>query len=420
VLAVLFLAYVVNVMDRAVLSVLLEPIRNHFGASDTQLGLLGGLAFSVFYATMGIPIAALADRWSRRGVLAISIAVWSGMTALCGMAVNFAMLVFARIGTAIGEAGGSPPSHSLISDYFPVSERATALSIYALGIPIGAMFGNLFGGWGNEFYGWRMAFILVGLPGLLVALLVRFTIKEPRRGQADKVEAALTDAPAPALRKVFEFLWRRKSFRHMALACALHAFVWYGGSTFNAAFLVRSHGLTTGEVGTILATVAAIGAIGTFLGGYLADRLSVRNDDRRWYMWVPGIAIILMVPFQFSAYLAPSLSVVVPSFALMVVLGSMFFGPSFAVTQGLVTLRMRAVAASVLLFIQTLIGLGVGPFLVGVLSDYLAPTAGNDSLRYGLVLVGLANLWSAFHYFVGAKHLRGDFEATESVISAGR
>lgn len=418
VLAVLFIGYVVNVMDRAVLGVLLQPIKLEFNASDTQLGLLGGIAFALFYATLGIPIAAWADRSVRKNVLAICVALWSAMTALCGMATSFLWLLLARIGTAIGESGGSPPSHSLISDYFPIRKRATALSIYALGIPVGAMLGSFFGGWLNEFFGWRWAFIIVGLPGLIVALLVFFTIKEPSRGLSDNVAQSVSNADAPPILDVLKFLWRRTAFRHLTLAAALHSFVWYGGSTWNAPFFIRSHGMDTGETGSWLALFSLIGTIGTFFGGYIADKLSVRMKDRRWYMWVPGLATLIMVPFQFSSYLAPNMWAVIPSFCVMMVLASMFFGPSFAMTQGLAALRMRAVAVSILLFIQTLIGLGLGPFFVGVISDYLTPSIGDDALRWGLVVVGLVNIWAAGHYFWGARTLRQDLETTEALAGA--
>jgi MFS family permease len=409
VLALLMLAYAVNVMDRSVLAVLLESIKHQFHTTDTQQGLLGGLAFALFYATLGVPIAALADRTSRRNVLAVCALLWSVMTALCGMASSFPLLLAARVGTAVGEAGGTPPSHSLVSDYFPLSTRATALSIYALGVPLGSMLGSLLGGWGNELYGWRTAFMLVGAPGVVVALLVFLTIKEPTRGQSDVGISESARLTTPRFPVALQYLWQQVSFRHMCLAAGLHSLVWYAGSTMNAAFLHRSHGMTSGEAGSWLAVFAGTAAIGTFLGGYLGDRISVRTDDRRWYMWVPGYATLAMLPFQFSSYLADSLWVMVPSFMVMLTLGSMFFGPSFAMSQGLAPLRMRAVATSLVLFIQTLVGLGLGPVLVGMISDHLKPTIGDaQGLRYGLVSVGIVNLWAAVHYFRGARHVRED------------
>ena len=409
VLAVLTLAYGVNVMDRSVLAVLLESIKHTFHTTDTQQGLLGGLAFALFYATLGIPIAALADRTNRRNVLAVCALLWSAMTALCGMATSFPLLLGARVGTAVGEAGGTPPSHSLISDYFPLSTRATALSLYALGVPLGSVLGSLLGGWGNELYGWRNAFMLVGAPGVLVALLVFLTVKEPTRGRSDGGASASVGLVAPKLSVALSYLWQQASFRHMCIAAGLHSLVWYAGSTLNAAFLHRTHGMTSGEAGSWLAVFSGTGAVGTFLGGYLADRISVRTSDRRWYMWLPGYATLAMVPFQFTSYLAGSLSVMVPSFIIMLILGSFFFGPSFAMSQGLAPLRMRSVATSLVLFIQTLIGLGLGPVIVGMISDHLKPSIGDArGLQYGLVAVGVVNLWAAFHYFRGARTVRED------------
>jgi MFS family permease len=411
-LALLFLGYVVNFIDRSILSILLEPIKNELLLTDTQLGLLGGLAFALFYATLGIPIAALADRWSRTKVLAISMVIWSGMTVLCGLASNFTMLLLARIGVGVGEAGASPPSHSLISDYFPIETRATALSIYALGIPFGSMVGNYVGGWGAEELGWRVTFYLVGVPGIFVALLIWLTLREPPRGMSDvkKVEVVEVDVPAPSMAEVRTFLWRKRSFRHLGFAAGLHAFVGYGAGTWNAPFLIRSHEMAITEVGTWLAIISGIGAIGTFAGGYLADRISDATDDKRWYLWVPGISTLLMVPFQFVAYLYGGLWAVIPCLMVVSILGGMYLGPSFAMTQALVTLRMRAVASAILLFMLNIIGMGLGPYFVGIFSDLLSPSYGISSLRFALCIAVLANLWAAVHYFLGANSLRKDLD----------
>ena len=236
-LGVLFLGYVVNFIDRSILAILLEPIKVELLLTDSQLGMLGGLAFALFYTTLGIPIAAMADRRSRVKILAIAMVIWSAMTAVCGLAQGFAMLLLARIGVGVGEAGASPPSHSLISDYFPVETRATALSIYALGIPFGSMVGNFVGGWGAEALGWRQTFILVGLPGIFVALLIWFTLREPPRGMADVKTTKPDNSPAPDVAQVLKLLWARVSFRHLSFAAGLHAFVGYGAGTWNARFL---------------------------------------------------------------------------------------------------------------------------------------------------------------------------------------
>ena len=414
VLGVLFLTYVLNVIDRSpVLGVSLQFIKVEFGASDTQLGLLTGIAFALFYSTMGIPIAAWADRGNRRNVLALAVAVWSGMTALCGMAANFAMLFAARVGTAVGEAGGSPPSHSLISDYFPKSERGKAFAIFALGVPLGTALGNYVAGQSIEAFGWRTTFMLVGAPGLLVAGLVWLTIQEPPRGLSDGTAAAAAHTRAPGMFEALGVLWTRRSFRHLSLAAALHSVVWYASGAFNAAFLIRSHGMGASEAGNWLTFFSLVGGLGTFLGGYAADRLSARTGDKRWYLWVPGMATLVMVPFQFGAYLPADMALAVPSFSIMMFLAAVFFGPSFAMTQALATLRMRSVATSLLLFVQTLIGYGLGPLMAGRISDWLMPTYGTDSLRWALVTVGLVNIWAAAHYFWGTRTLREELALTE-------
>jgi len=420
VLATLFLTYVVNVMDRGVLALLLESIRKEFTLTDAQLGLLSGLPFALFYSTLGIPIAALADRSIRKNVLAGCCALWSAATAAAGLAINFGTLFLARVMTAVGEAGGTPPSHSLISDYFPNSRRATALSIYALGVPVGTMLGSLLGGWGNQLFGWRMTFVLIGVPGIIVGLLVWLTVREPPRGMSDlQPRKPAAAPPAPPLFEVLAFLWKYPSFRHMCLAAGLHSVVWYAGSQLNAVFFQRSHDMTSAEAGSWLALFAGVGTLGTLLGGLVSDRLSARFDDRRWYMWVPGIATLLMVPFQFGSYLADDLRIVVPSFVVMVVLASMFFGPSFAVSQSLATLRTRAVATSILLFVQTFVGLGLGPYVAGLLSDLLRPSMGlEDSMRWGLTIIGLVNLWAAAHYFWGARTIRENLATTEALNRA--
>jgi MFS family permease len=340
------------------------------------------------------------------------------MTALCGMAVNFPMLFAARVGTAIGEAGGSPPSHSLISDYFPRSWRGTAFSFYALAVPVGTALGAFMGGWGNENLGWRNTFILVGLPGILLALLVRFTVREPPRGMADGLAAqAAAKMRAPGLAEVLSYLWARRSFRHLSLAAALHSVVWYSSGAFNNAFLQRSHQLSSYEAGVWISILSLIAGIGTFLGGFACDRLSTRFNDRRWYLWVPGVATLLCVPFQFLAYLSPSLSTTLPSFVGLMFMAAVFFGPSFAMTQALATVRMRSVATSLLLFIQTLIGNGLGPAATGYISDALVPSLQRDSLRYALVIIGVVNIWAALHYAWGARTLRADLQATEALAA---
>jgi MFS family permease len=419
VLGVLTLCYVVNVMDRSqILAASIQAIKSEFQASDFQLGLLTGIPFALFYSFMGIPIAAWADRSNRRNVLAVAAATWSAMTALFGMSVNYTMLFAARVGTAIGEAGGSPPSHSLISDYFPKSRRGTAFSVYALAVPIGTSLGAALGGWGNQNLGWRMTFVVAGLPGLVLALVVWLTVREPSRGLGDGVSRAVAEkTAAPGMLAVLRFLWHRPSFRHLSLAAALHSVVWYASGAFNNAFLQRSHQMSVAEAGYWISVLSAIAGFGTFLGGFAADRLSTRTGDRRWYLWIPGAATLLCVPFQFLAYLSPNLTTVLPSFVGLMLMAAVFFGPSFAMTQALATLRMRSVATSLLLFIQTLIGNGLGPSVTGFISDWLRPSMQQDSLRYALVIIGVVNVWAALHYLIGARTLRQDLESTERLAA---
>jgi len=406
-LAVLFVVYVFNFIDRSILNILAQAIKDDLKLYDWQIGLMGGLAFAAFYTTLGIPIARLADTRNRRNIVAVCLIVWSGMTAVCGLAQNFWHLLLARIGVAVGEAGGSPPAHSMISDLFTADRRATALGIYALGIPVGTMIGNLAGGYLNEALDWRTAFVLVGLPGVLIALLLRFTVAEPVRGFSERAAQARTAAPPVGF--VFKALWGRKSFRYMTIGGGLHALVGYGVGPFIPSLFVRVHGWNTADIGQALFWLGFAGILGTASGGYVADRLGKR--DTRWYVWLPALATLISVPFSTSFYLLPDPALalwiaVVPNF-----LGSYYLGPTFSLAQGLVGLRMRALAASILLFILNLIGMGLGPLFVGATSDLLHAFAGLDSgqaLRWALVSVLVFNVSSTVFYAMAAKDLKSD------------
>lgn len=407
-LGMLVIIYTFNFIDRQILSILLEPIKLDLGLSDTQLGLLTGFAFAAFYATLGIPIARLADRSNRRNLIALALAVWSGMTALSGLALNFWHLLAARIGVAVGEAGCSPPSHSMLADYYPANRRATALGIYSLGIPFGILFGFLAGGWINEFFGWRIAFFVVGVPGILLAVVVRMTLREPDRGMA---EGRVASGEQPSVMTTFRYLWGKKSFRHLAIGGALTAFVGYGVVSWMPSFLIRTHGMQTGEIGTWLGLILGIpGGIGIAAGGWLADRFGA--IDTRWYLWIVAVAILVSVPFAIGVYLAPGPYLALALLVIPVALGNFYQATTFSQTQGLATLRMRAVAAAVLLFILNIIGLGLGPQVTGILSDLLRPQFGDDSLRWSLLLCGLVNIWAAVHFYIAGKYLKADLEAT--------
>jgi MFS family permease len=406
VLGVLTTAYIFNFIDRQILVILQESIKLDLDLSDAQLGLLSGFAFAIFYVTVGIPIARWADKGTRRTIISLAIGVWSAMTALCGIVQNYWQLLGARIGVGVGEAGGSPPAHSMISDMFPARERATALSIYNLGIPFGVFVGFLAGGWINEFLGWRYAFFAIGIPGVIFAFIVRATVREPPRGMAERVDVV---SDAPPVGDVIRWLWSRRSFRHMSIAAGLHAFVGYGVGQFMASFLIRVHDLNSGEAANWLAPVSAIGGgIGSFLGGYLCDRFGAH--DARWYVWLPAAAIVISLPFALFTYLyswhVPAMVV----YLIPVALGSMYLGPMLSMTHGMVSLRMRAVASSILFFVLNLIGLGMGPFLTGVVSDIIGGYVGDIGvgLRYALCAVAFVNLWCAAHYFYAGKYLRED------------
>lgn len=405
-LALFLLVYIINFVDRQIFSILIEPIRLEIHLSDTQLGLLGGIAFAIFYTFAGIPIARWADVGVRKNIVALALVIWSVMTMFTSTAKGFGTLLIARVGVGIGEAGCSPPIHSLISDMYPEEERGTALSTYALGIPIGAAIGTLVGGWIGEYFGWRMAFMVVGLPGIIVAIVVFFTVREPPRGHSEPDHVQVQKDLVP-LADTIRFLWGLKAFRHLSFAGALHAFVGYGVGLFIPAFFMRVHGFGLAETSTYLFLIGLTGMIGTYLGGYLGDRMG--KKDKRWYMGVPGIATIISVPFAVLFYTTgdPMLAIVlaIPG----AILGPMYLGPTFAMTQTLVPPAMRSTASAILLFVLNLIGLGLGPVFAGFLSDTLKPEYGEESIRYSLLILAVAgNIWSALHYYLASGTLRAD------------
>ncbi|HMM13974.1 MAG TPA: MFS transporter [Parvibaculum sp.] len=407
-LIVLMFAYTANYVDRQILSILLQPIKLELGLSDTQLGFLSGITFALFYATLGIPIAMWADRGNRRNIITLALTIFSGMTVVCGFVTSFAQLALARIGVGVGEAGSSPPAHSMISDMFPPEKRAGAMGVYSLGINIGILIGFLVGGWVSEWYGWRVAFYVVGVPGLLIALLVRFTLKEPVRGTADGLTAQGAGA-APGIGEVFRLLWAQRSFRHVAFGSALAAMGGYAGVTWLPAFLMRSFAMTPGEIGTALALIIGFaGGLGTWATGYFADRLGKR--DVRWNVWVVAIVVGLSFPFSLALYLSGAKMAALAIFVYPAFAGAAYVAPSLAMTQALVTVRMRAAASAVLFLVLNLIGMGLGPQLAGLLSDLYSEAYGQESLRYALLTISVVWIWSAFHYVLAARTLKDDIE----------
>ncbi|MCH2172859.1 MFS transporter, partial [Myxococcota bacterium] len=300
-LGLLMVIYTVNHIDRQIMHILIEPVRLDLNLSDTQIGALVGAGFAIFYTVAGLPIARLADRGIRRNIIAVALAIWSVMTVASGLARGFMTLMAARIGVGVGEAGCTPPAHSLISDYFPPERRATALSIYALGVPIGTLFGLAFGGYLADQVGWRSAFFVVGAPGVLLAVITRMTLREPPRGQSD----AGANLEVEPLRDVLSFMWKLRSLRHTMIGTSLQTLTLAGWGAWNAPFLVRVYDMSLTQVGLSLGLIAGIaGAAGTFGGGWLADRFSSR--DQRWYLWWPALGAVLSIPFSVVAYLTES------------------------------------------------------------------------------------------------------------------
>jgi predicted MFS family arabinose efflux permease len=404
VLALLFVVYVFNFIDRQVLAILLESIKQDLGVSDTAMGFLSGFAFALFYTFAGIPIARWADRGSRRSIIALGLGVWSAMTAASGLARNFTQLALARVGVGIGEAAGSPPAHSLISDYFPPERRATALSIYATGVYIGAMLAYLGGGLMVRYFDWRTAFFVVGLPGIPLALLVRFTIRELPRGFSETRSA---EVRASSFGEVVRFLLARRSFVYIVSGAACAALSGYAILAWGPAFLARVHGMESIRIGTWLGlSIGIAGSLGAYAGGVIADRLGAR--DQRWYMFLSAIVNAAAVPFAAGFLLVENTVLALVSFIPFYMLANMYIGPMLSMTQGLVHLRMRATASAILLFILNIVGLGAGPFLVGFLNDRLAADFGAEAIRYSLLSVALMGLVAGLLFWRASRTLLED------------
>ena len=411
-LGLLVVVYTFNFIDRQILAILLPAIKIEFAVDDRVLGFLAGSAFALFYATLGIPIALIADRSNRRNLIALALAVWSGMTALSGFAANIVHLVLARIGVGIGEAGCSPPAHSMIADYYPPERRSTAMGIYTLGISSGIMIAYLAGGWVAQNIGWREAFLIVGIPGLVLALLVRFTIIEPVRGAS---ENRVDTGDRPGIFQVARFLAGRKSFRHMAFGAALASFLGYAIISFYPSFLVRSFSMSLSTIGTYLGLILGIaGGLGFAGGGYVADKIGRKST--RYSFRVIAASLLLAWILNFPVFFASSGYLSLSFFIIPAIFSNVYLATTFAQTQSLVPLRMRAVASALILFIINIIGLGFGPLLAGALSDYLAAGYGNESMRYSLLIIGaVIGPWTAFHYFMAGKHIEHDLARVDEI-----
>jgi MFS family permease len=406
VLGALVTVYIFNFIDRTIVNILTEPIKLSFGLEDWQMGLLGGPAFAVLYTFLGIPIARGAERFNRVLIIAAAVIIWSLFTALCGFAASFLMLFLFRVGVSIGEAGCTPPAQSLIADYFHPSKRATAVSIYALGVPLGGMLASVFGGqlagidgaafgaWINgiglgglfgaldwsQVEGWRIAFVVVGLPGILLGLVVWRTVKEPPRGYTDP--ASLQGLEKASFGEALRVLMKKPAYRHVVFGAMLASFVGYGVNQFTTSFLIRTHGLTIQEASLLFGIILGVmAAIGVFSSGWLSDRMSKRYPNA--LSWLPALGMGASVPLYAFGFIADSLWLAMPSLMIAAMIHYFYLGPMYAVSGGVVDSRMRATSVAITLFVVNLLGYGLGPLLIGILSTYLKTVFLDD---YGLGL----------------------------------
>lgn len=395
--------YFFSYMDRQILAILLEDIKADLLLTDTQLGLLSGFAFAIFYATLGIPVAALADRMNRVNIISIALALWSGMTAACGLAQNFVHLLLARIGVGIGEAGSSPPSHSIIADMYPAEKRALALSIYSLGVTLGAAAGQIFGGNLTYFFDWRTAFIAIGLPGIVLAVVVKLFATEPmRRAEPGAVESEDHPSVWEGLRTILS----HRAAMWLVTAVTITSMIGYALTGWTPAYLIRSFELTTLQIGNFVAPLLAIAGVASGLGsGWLANRLSEKYGMHAQSLMVAGLKTIAL-PFLLAFYLVDSAWMAVGTYFFALFFQSCYLGPTFAMIQTLAPMKMRAVWAAVTLLIINLIGLGIGPTMVGVISDLLKPEFGDQSLRYALLVIASFTPLAIFAYWRAAVALR--------------
>lgn len=410
--------YIVNFLDRAVVNILAEPIKNDLGLADWQLGLMSGLAFAIFYTVLGIPIARLAERKNRPMIIGTAVAVWSGFTALSGMANSFLQLVIFRIGVGVGEAGCTPPAHSLIADYVPKEKRASALAFYSMGTPLGGLLGLVMGGLVADAYGWRAAFLVAGAPGIIFALLCWFTLKEPRKLMAQ--HSVAIQSTQVTFGETLKYLATKKTFWLIALGAAIKAFIGYGHAPFTASFFLRVHGeevkalaenfglQSIGFLGLALGLMGGTaGAISAYLGGQIADKYA--KTDLRGYVVVPAFASLLAVPIYILAVSVPSASVALWILVINGLLGSLWYGPVYAIGQSIVPPHMRATTSAILLFTINLIGLGLGPLAVGILSDIMSNGVGLGSaqgVRWALMISTCFGIVAFILFWIARKTIR--------------
>lgn len=410
-LLLLFLAYALSIADRMILTVLFEPIKAEFGLTDTQLGVLGGFSFAVFYATLSLPIARVADRANRSKIIFASLVVFSVTAALCGFATSFLMLVIMRIGVGIGEAGVNPASQSILGDYYPPEKRASAMSILSIGANVGMMFGFVVGGLIAQAYGWRAALVTIATPGLFLAIVIWFKLQEPMRGHFDKLinkAAAPEKEQQPPLGATIKELWNIRSYRQLLIGSTIAGTVTYGMTSWVPTFYMRIHGLSQSEVGLVLAGIfGVVGAAGAFVGGKLVDRLSRRGFQ--YGVWMIAASKVIVLPLAVCAYLLDPLELSLALYVLPIFVSMFYLGPIMALIQTISPIRMRATASSLKMLALNLVGMSIGPLLIGALSDYLQPAYGDYSLRIALAATTCLSLWSAFHFYLCGKALAKEF-----------
>lgn len=400
VLAMLLIVYTFNFLDRLVMSILATPIKTELHLTDTQLGMLGGLAFAILYSTLAIPFAWIADRTRRSWVISVSLAIWSGFTALCGLTTNFAALFLCRLGVGVGEAGGVAPSYALISDIFPPQQRARALGIYSLGIPLGAGLGVLFGGAVAAAVDWRTAFLVVGLAGVVFMPIFALTVREPERSAPTQTQAAFLD--------VIAMLLAKPSFWLLAFGAASSSMVGYGLAFWLPSLLQRSFGMTLLSASHFYGALLLIGGIpGILLGGWTADRAG--RSGKTGYARIPGIAFLVSVPLFAGAMLSHSAAIAFALFLIPQALSYMWLAPVLTAVQHLVPAPVRATASASFLLINNLIGLGLGALTIGKLSDLLKPSFGDEALRFGMLAALACYLIAGLLMLIAAPRLQRDW-----------
>ena len=402
VLVMLTLIYAFNFADRQILVILQESIKNEWHLSDTELGLLSGFIFAIFYVVLGIPIARYADQGNRRNIVAGSLGLWSIMTAISGYAGNFIQLLLARMGVGVGQAGESPAAHAMISDYFPLEKRSNALSIYSIGLYIGILIAFLMGGYLNQHFGWRTAFLVMGVPGIIFSLLFYFTVKEPKKGATDVRES--TSGKTYSLQTALKLLFSNSIFLYLAIAIALHIFCIFALLNWAPSFLSRLHGMNSIHIGVSLGLIFGLsGAIGTYVRKLLTDRLGKR--DKRYTLKVPAYSILISILFTAGALFFQNNYLTLFCLGVSAFLQSMYLGPFIAVAHSLVPASMRALSSAIVFFMLNLFGLGFGPLVVGIISDLLQPSMGIESLRWALSIILLVNVASAVLFFAAARKI---------------